>query len=89
MFFKEKLLNDKPKVPIKPPAPYPPCNSTWLDPFSTKVQSKSTVPAAGSIFTGSGRMASASKKPNCPNSLTERITKSLFHFSPGRVLNSL
>ena len=57
MSFTEKLLNEKPRVPIKPPPPYPPCNSIVLEPVSTSEYSKSTVPVVGLIFLKSGVMS--------------------------------
>lgn len=62
---------------IKPPPPYPPCNSTWLAPFSTNPYSISTVPLFGSTFLKSGLICSGSKNPIWPNSLTVLTTLSL------------
>ena len=73
---------------MNPPPPYPPCNSTWLAPFSTKPYSISTVPAFASTFLNSGLICSGSKNPNWPNSLTVRTPLSLLYNSPGLVRNS-
>ena len=89
IFCIEKLLKDKPRVPINPPPPKPPWSSIWLDPDSTKLYFKSTVPALGSGFSISGTICSASKNPNWPSSLTLLTKLSLLYFCPGFVLNSL
>src|SRR5690606_3382385 len=86
-FLTEKLPKVSPKVPKNVPAPYPPCNSIWLELLCTNSQFKSTVLVSG-LGLISGLIWVGSKYPKPANSYKVLLISVLENKSPGFVLNS-